>query len=80
MVGVDDRGYRVGATHHNATLPDSVVRAVRDAREYDGRSYDWIAKHMGIPKSTVAKLCKYERRAITPTRWKRGTRKTNEAP
>lgn len=71
LVAVDERGYRVGSSHHNSTIPDAVVRAVRDAHEYDGRSYDWIAKHMGLGKSTVAKLCRYERRAATAARWKR---------
>ena len=71
IVGVDDRGYRVGQTHHNSTIPDSVVRAVRDAHEYDNRSYNWIAANMGLKKSTVAKICRYERRAIIAQQWRR---------
>lgn len=79
LVAVDERGYRVGATHHNATIPDAVVRAIRDAHEYDNRSYGWIARNMGVPKSTVAKLCRYERRNITAHCWKRLRKNTTEA-
>ena len=71
LVAVDERGYRVGATHNNSTIPDAVVRAVRDAHENELRSYGWIARHMGLLKSTVAKICRYERRAALPSSWRR---------
>jgi hypothetical protein len=71
LVAVDERGYRVGSTHHNSTIPDAVVRAVRDAHENELRSYGWIARNMGLRKSTVAKICRYERRATIPTSWRR---------
>lgn len=80
IVGVDERGYRVGQTHHNSTIPDSVVRAVRDAHEYDLWSYNRIAREMGLKKSTVAKLCRYERRAIVPQDWRRSERRQPQAP
>jgi ribosome-binding protein aMBF1 (putative translation factor) len=77
VVGVDERGYRVGQTHHNSTIPDSVVRAVRDAHEYDLWSYNRIAREMGLKKSTVAKLCRYERRAIIAQQWRRTDKQRN---
>lgn len=70
-VAVDERGFRIGETHHNATISDQMVDMIRDLFEYDGLKCQEIAERTGIAKSTIVKICRYERRASRPHRWKR---------
>lgn len=68
-VAYDERGYRVGQSHHNSSIPDSVVRLIRDLREYDGMSYGQIAARVGCSRQHVHRICTYEIRASIPSRW-----------
>ena len=59
---VNERGQRIGEGHPNAKYPDSVIDhilALRDA----GYSYGVIVRKTGIPKTTVAYICRGDRRA-----------------
>ena len=65
-----DNGYRVGESHHQARIPDSVVRLIRDLREYDGLSYSQIAKRVGCSRQHVHRICTYVMRAAIPAEWR----------
>jgi transposase len=71
IVAVNEFGYRIGSPHHNCTVSDEVIDKIRDLHEDDGMSYGKIAKLLDLSKNFVAKVCRYERRAQTPDRWKR---------
>lgn len=71
IVAVNELGYRIGSSHHNCRISDEVVDQIRDMHEDGGKSYRQIAKLLGLSKNFVAKICRYERRAQTPDRWKR---------
>jgi hypothetical protein len=76
-IPVDGRNRPVGEHHHRARLSDKEVEEIRDMREVeDGPvpTYHQIAEAMKakgvrISKSTVAMVCRYERRASTPADW-----------
>lgn len=69
FVGVNDKGYRVGEDHHRAKLTNAQVDEIHELRE-QGLTYGQINKKTGIPKSTIASILQYNRRAQTPTRWR----------
>lgn len=70
-VALNEKGQRIGEGHPNATISDATVDLIRDLREEDNMTYDAIAKQLNICKELVAKICRYERRAQTPDRWKK---------
>ena len=70
LVAVNELGYRIGASHHNARIPDETIDQIRDMHEGQGISYDRLAVIFQLQKSCIQKICKYERRAQTPQRWK----------
>lgn len=70
VVAVNDLGLRLGEDHQNARWTDHEVSLVLDLRE-EGGTYTEISKAMEMPKSTVADICKYRRRAQTPAKWVR---------
>jgi hypothetical protein len=74
LIPVNETGHRIGEGHHKATLPDSVVRYIRDLHEYDGLGYRKIAKMLKIPRATVQHICNYTRRAQVAHRWIRDER------
>jgi DNA invertase Pin-like site-specific DNA recombinase len=76
IVAVNELGYRIGSSHHNCRVADETIDKIRDLHEEEEKSYRQIAKMLGLSKDFVAKVCRYERRAQTPDRWKRV--KTND--
>ncbi len=68
-VAVNELGLRVGESHPNARYTNEQVDQVLGLRD-DGQSYGQIVRETGIPKSTVACICKGLRRCQTPARWK----------
>jgi hypothetical protein len=52
-------------------VSDEVIDKIRDLHEDEEMSYGKIAKLLNLSKNFVAKICRYERRAQTPERWKR---------
>lgn len=73
LVGVNDRGIRVGEDHQHARLTDAEVELIRSLHE-EGMSYGTLAEKFGIGKTTVADICKYRRRAQIAVRWVRVVR------
>lgn len=55
------KGRRIGEDHQNAVLTNSEVETLRAMRE-QGQTYQWLAEKFEISKSTVAKICQYNRR------------------
>lgn len=84
LVGLSDTGRRVGDGHPRATIPDEVVRQIRDLHELDGLSYAAIAQQLALNIRTVEAIGSYRRRILTPQAWKRIPRDTRshdeEAP
>lgn len=69
LVGVNERGLRVGQDHHRAKLTDRDVELIRQLHE-DGMSYRVIAEKFEVSKMLVCYVCTYRRRATVPTRFK----------
>tara|TARA_B100001057_G_scaffold448859_1_gene489551 strand:- start:1 stop:267 length:267 start_codon:yes stop_codon:yes gene_type:complete len=72
VIGVNQKGYRIGSDHHNHNpkITDVVVDALRDLHEDKGIGYSTLAKIFNLNKHTIAKICRYERRADYPDRFK----------
>lgn len=70
-VAINDRGLRIGESHHNAKLSDATVDRIRELHEDEGIGYRKIAKAMGLSTSTVRMICCYLRRAQTYEKWKK---------
>jgi DNA invertase Pin-like site-specific DNA recombinase len=70
VVAVNERGRRIGETHHNAVVSDVLVDQIRERHEDDGLGYRRIAQELHVALTTVRKICTYQRRAQTPERWK----------
>lgn len=69
IVGVNERGLRVGQDHQRAKLTDAAVEMIRRLHE-EGLSYQVIAIKFDIAKSTVQDICTYRRRAQTAVAWR----------
>jgi hypothetical protein len=71
MVAINERGLRIGATHHNARVPDEIVNQLRDLHEDHGIGYRRLAKMFNLKRAFVQKVCKYRIRAQVAAAWKR---------
>lgn len=79
LVPVNELGKRIGEQHHNARISDEMVDKIRELHEDEGLGYRRISKLLGIKRQTVQKICNYERRAQTPTSWKKVKDKAGKA-
>jgi len=70
IVGVNERGMRVGEDHQNAKLSNHEVDLIRALREEHGMTYAQIAEKFEIAKETVADIVKCRRRAQVPVAWR----------
>ena len=70
IVAVNEKGKRIGSSHHNAKHSDELVDAIRDMHEDQNVGYRKLAEIFGLPRATIQKICTYERRAQTPDRYK----------
>lgn len=68
-VAVNERGLRIGQWHHNARLTDHEVELLLRLRD-EGWSYNRLADKFEISKSSVAHICRGERRCQTPAGYK----------
>ncbi len=68
-VAVNDRGLRIGESHHNARLTDAEVEMIRELHG-EGLSYKTLAMKFEVSKSLVAAICRFERRGQMVDRWK----------
>lgn len=67
--GYNDKGYRVGESHHNAKISDHDVDLILELK-YQGLTVQQIAMKFEIAESTVRDIVKGRRRAQFPTKWK----------
>ena len=68
-IAVNDQGYRIGSSHHNSSISDQVIDAIRELRE-EGLGYGTLSIIFNLPRGTIAKIAKYQIRGQTPDRWK----------
>ncbi|KAI3598730.1 Phage protein [Cupriavidus necator H850] len=69
IVALNELGLRIGQDHQHAILTNAEVERVRSLRD-EGLSYKVLAEKFEVSKSTIAMICRFERRAQTPARWK----------
>lgn len=69
LIGVNEKGLRVGQYHQRAKVTDAAVEMIRRLHE-DGLSYRVIAEKFEIAKSTVQDICTYRRRATPVAKWR----------
>lgn len=70
-VAVNEEGLRIGEDHPNANLSDADVDLIRDLHEEDGLTYETLAEKFEVSKWAIGRICRYERRAQTPSSHKR---------
>lgn len=69
LVGVNERGLRVGQYHQRAKLTDRDVELIRELRE-GGMSFRKIAVKFEVSAMIVCYICNYQRRATAAVRFK----------
>jgi len=70
IVGIDERGNRVGEDHPRAKLSDHEVELMRELHE-GGMSCAEIGRKFEVAKSTVSLIVNYKRRATSPMGFRR---------
>lgn len=70
-VAINERGYRIGSSHHNSTIPDEIVGKIRDLHEDHHIGYRRLARMFNLKRAFIQKVCTYVIRAQVPARWKR---------
>lgn len=71
IVAVNENGRRIGEDHPRSKLSDEQVDRIRDLHEYHDMTYEQLAAMYQVPKTTIASICQYMRRAQTPFGWKK---------
>ena len=78
LIGVNEKGYRIGADHQRAKFSDEDVELIRELRAA-GLSYGMIREKFdeGLrpSKTQIVRIVKYESRAQYADRWVRPDRK-----
>jgi predicted DNA-binding protein (UPF0251 family) len=69
IIGISDKGKRVGHFHQKAKLTDDECELVRSLRG-SGMRYSELAEKFEISKACVRDIVKFRRRNVPITRWK----------
>lgn len=69
LVGVNERGLRLGEDHRNARLTNAEVDLLLSLRD-EGWSYQALADKFDLSKSGARKICKGQTRCQAPVRYK----------
>jgi hypothetical protein len=69
VIPLNECNRRIGQHHHNAWIPDVIVDLIRCGHEDYGWGYKQLCEIFMLRKTTVRKICTYERRAQTPVRY-----------
>lgn len=72
-IATNDRGYRIGESHHRSIISDKEVQEILDLHELSGWSYKQIAEQYKVSHWCVSRICRYERRAQTCDHFKKIT-------
>lgn len=70
VVGVNERGDRVGQDHPRAVLTDAQVLLLLELRRAEGWSYLQLARKFEVSKASVRDVVKGRRRAQWPAQWR----------
>lgn len=68
-VGYNEYHRQVGESHHRAKLTDDDIERIRSLHE-DGMTYSALAKIFDMAVSSIAKICRFERRNNLVVYWK----------
>lgn len=71
VIALNERGYRIGETHHNSKVSDEIVSKIRDLHEYHRIGYRRLARMFNLKRAFIQKVCKYAIRAQVPARYSR---------
>ena len=77
LIAINERGFRIGASHHRAKVSDEIVSRIRDLHEDEGIGYWRLARMFNLKKAHVQKICRYRIRAQTPVDWRRINEQTS---
>ena len=69
-VALNENCRRIGENHPRSKLTDEQVDRIRDLFEDHDLTYNQLAEMFQVPKTTIASICQYARRAQTPFGWK----------
>jgi DNA invertase Pin-like site-specific DNA recombinase len=69
LIGINERGLRVGQDHQRAKLSDAAVELIRRLHE-GGMSYGVIAIKFEISRMQVWRICNYRVRVQSATRFR----------
>ena len=69
VVGVNERGLRVGEDHQHAKLTDAECELIRELHAC-GWSYKKLADKFEVGKSTIADIVKFRRRGQFAVDWR----------
>lgn len=70
MVGVNEKGIRVGEDHQRAKLTDAEVDQMRRMHEVDKIGYRRLAAIFEVGKTTVRDICNYKLRCQAPIKFR----------
>ena len=70
-VPVNEYGKRIGEGHPRARLTDEQIDRIRDLHEDHNLTYLQLSEMYSVPRTTIASICQYARRAQTPFGWKK---------
>jgi len=71
LVGINEKGLRVGEDHHRAKLTDHDVELIRELHEEHGLGYRTLAKKFEVSRSLIRHICKYTLRCQFAAAWKK---------
>ncbi len=71
LVAINEAGYRIGESHHNARISDAMVNRMRDMHEHEGAGPKQIASDLRIAYEAVCAIIYYRRRTQVPRGWRR---------
>jgi len=69
IVGVNERGLRIGEDHHHARLTNAECELIRRLHE-QGCSYKFLAQKFEVGKSTIGDIVKFRRRGQFAVGWR----------
>ena len=69
LVGVNERGRRIGEHHGNAKLTDADVERLRQLHE-SGLGYTELARIFEVSRTAVRKIVNYQMRAQVALAWR----------
>lgn len=71
IVGLNDKGFRIGEDHPQAKLTDQHVDVIRELHESGTMGYLRIARIFKVSKNAIKKIVTCESRWQTATKFKR---------